>query len=306
MTKPAPRASYLNLFEAGLLEEREQMAWARMHRCDLCPHQCGVDRTDDANEKGFCRTGKHAVVSSYAPHFGEEKPIRGENGSGTIFISHCNMGCVFCQNHDISQAGEGVPVLPDEIAKAMVALQKMGCHNLNLVTPSHIIPQILSALVIAAGQGVTLPIVYNTGGYDSVETLRLLDGVVDIYMPDIKYGRSETAAKYSGISDYAEVCQAAVKEMHRQVGDLEVGPDGVAHRGLLIRHLMMPGMREESEAVLRFIATSVSQNSYINLMTQYRPEYKAGKYPEINYRPEPVEFDRVRSAAIRLGLHRFD
>jgi putative pyruvate formate lyase activating enzyme len=285
------RASYLNLFEAGMLEEREQMAWARMHRCDLCPHECGVDRTMGRTGNGYCRTGKYAVVNSYAPHHGEEKPIRGVNGSGTIFIANCNMGCVFCQNHYISQSGEGVPVLPDEIAKAMVALQEMGCHNLNLVTPSHIIPQFLSALVIAAGKGFSLPI---------------LDGVVDIYMPDLKYGRSKTAQKYSGIRDYAEVSQAAVKEMYRQVGDLEVGPDGVAARGLLVRHLMMPGMGIESEIILRFIVRSVSEDTYINLMTQFRPEYLAGNYPELNRWPEQEEFDRVRSVAFRLGLRRLD
>lgn len=295
--------SYLSLFESGELEKREKLAWEMMKKCSLCPHNCKADRTTDS-KTGFCRTGKYAVIDSFGPHHGEETVLSGTNGSGTIFISHCNMSCIFCQNWEISTKGIGVEAGSDEIASAMLSLQSAGCHNINLVSPTHIVPHFLSALLIAIDKGLKLPLVYNTGGYDSVTALKLLDGIIDIYMPDMKYGNSETALRYSNVEKYVEVNQAAVKEMHRQTGDLETDEKGVAVKGLLVRHLVMPGMEDETEKILQFISEKISKNTYINLLSQYRPCFEAMGHPAINRSLTAGEFLTAKRTASEFGLYR--
>jgi putative pyruvate formate lyase activating enzyme len=245
-------------------------------------------------------------VHSYGPHHGEEDPLRGWAGSGTIFFTWCNLRCVFCQNWEISQKGIGREVSTDELAAIMLRLQRQGCHNINLVSPSHVVAQVLAALCVAARQGLRLPLVYNTGGYDSPEALALLDGVVDIYMPDMKYGDSETAHRYSHVRDYWEVNRAAVKEMHRQVGDLVLDRNGLARRGLLVRHLVLPGDLANTEQVLSFVADEISPNTYVNLMDQYHPCYRAGEYPPLDRPLASQEFARAQAAATRCGLQRLD
>ncbi len=272
--------------------------------CQLCPRRCGINRL--AGEKGKCRTAGQAMVSSYGPHFGEEAPLVGRHGSGTIFFAFCNLRCVFCQNYTISQLGEGSPVSPKELARMMLSLQAKGCHNINLVSPTHVVPFILEALELAAGEGLNLPLVYNTGGYDSLETLKLLDGVVDIYMPDMKYADARIGERFSGIRDYPEVNRAAVKEMHRQVGDLELDRDGVARRGLLVRHLVLPNRLAGTEAVVRFLAREVSANTYLNIMAQYHPCYQAFDLPELARPITHREFAEAIEMAHRYGLHRLD
>ncbi len=299
-TKPG----YLALLESGELAQRAAAAHLHLERCDVCPLQCGVDRTRD--ELGICQTGRLAQVSSYGPHPGEERPLSGWRGSGTIFFARCNLRCVFCQNADISQASSGQEVGAKEIAGLMLELQRMGCHNINLVSPSHIVPQILEALPIAAQQGLTLPIVYNSGGYDSLEMLKLLEGVVDIYMPDMKYGDPDRANQYSGVRDYPRVNQAAVLEMQRQVGDLQLDQDGIAQRGLLIRHLVLPIGLADSELIFKFLAEEVSKNVYLNVMAQYRPAYKAHQVPELSRRLQPEEYRQAVKLAKQFGLSRLD
>jgi putative pyruvate formate lyase activating enzyme len=246
------------------------------------------------------------LVSSYAPHFGEESPLVGLRGSGTIFFTNCNLGCVFCQNCDISQLGRGEVVGKDDIAGMMMALQGSGCHNINLVTPTHVVPQILEAIEIGVGTGLDIPIVYNCGGYESVETLKLLEGIVDIYMPDMKYSDRDNAEKYSGAKDYPEANRAAVKEMHRQVGDLELDERGIAKRGLLVRHLVLPSGIAGTEGVAKFIAEEVSRNTYVNVMAQYHPQHRAFDYPELSRSLERGEFAGAVSIAREHGLERLD
>ena len=297
--------SYVALSRSGELEARAAKAREHLKSCDLCARYCHVDRLQ-SNKGAICRTGVQAIVHSYGSHHGEEDPLRGVRGSGTIFFSWCNLRCVFCQNWDISQKGIGEAVTPAQLAQMMLELQAAGCHNVNLVSPSHVVAQILAAVAIAAKQGLKLPLVYNTGGLDSLEALALLDGVIDIYMPDLKYARAETARRYSRARDYAAFSQAAVKEMHRQVGDLLMGADGVAQRGLLIRHLVMPGLLEETAAVLRFIADELSRNTYINLMDQYRPCYRAFEYPPLDRPLDRREYLRAVAMAEDYGLTRLD
>ena len=280
-------------------------AWEHLQCCDLCARYCRVDRLQ-GTKGAVCRTGEQAIVHSYGPHFGEEDPLRGNRGSGTIFFSWCNLRCVFCQNWEISHKGMGEPVTPEKLAQMMLELQAMGCHNINLVSPSHVVAQILAAVKIAAQQGLVLPLVYNTGGFDSLEALALLDGVVDIYMPDLKYGNSDTARRYSGVRDYVALNQAAVREMHRQVGDLVMDSEGIARRGLLIRHLVMPGLLEETAEVLRFIADELSPNSYINLMDQYHPCYRADEYPPLDRPLDRSEYLQAVEIAANCGLERLD
>jgi len=256
-------------------------AFHHLERCDLCARYCHVNRLVTING-AVCRTGERAVVHSFGPHHGEEHVLRDWNGSGTIFFSWCNLRCVFCQNWEVSQKGIGRAVEPKEIAAMMLDLQDRGCPNINLVSPSHVVAQILAAVEIAASEGLDLPLVYNTGGYDSAEALTLLDGVIDIYMPDMKYGDSPTARKYSRVRNYTEVNRGAVKEMHRQVGDLVVNEKGLAERGLLIRHLLLPGDLAATEKLLAFIANEISRNTYLNLMDQYRPCYRADDYPPLD------------------------
>ncbi len=298
------RPSYLELLERGELEKRAEIAWKALASCELCPHRCNVNR--QAGEKGFCKTGNQAVMASFGPHFGEEKPLVGTKGSGTVFFSWCNMRCVYCQNFDISHMGAGNEVTPEFLAFCFLSLQEDGCHNINLVTPSHVVPFFLKALVLAANEGLKIPIVYNTGGYDSVDTLRLLDGVIDIYMPDFKYSDASIAKRLSKISDYPSVARKAILEMHRQVGDLEIGPDGIATRGLLVRHLVLPEDLCGTEEILRFIAEEVSRNTYLNLMDQYRPCGKAYEFPPLDRRIKREEFEKALALAKKYGLNRLD
>lgn len=302
MTEYQP--AYLNLLENGELSRRVSKAYAHLSICDVCAWECPVDRRTGGI--GVCRTGERARVSSYGAHRGEEDPLRGWRGSGTIFFTRCNLRCQYCQNHDISQTGYGSEVEPEELAEIMLNLQSLGCHNINFVSPSHVVPQILAAALIAAQAGLHLPLVYNTGGYDSLSMLRLLDGVIDIYMPDMKYGDSTIARKYSKIRNYTEVNQAAVREMHRQVGELELDQNGLARRGLLVRHLVLPNGMAGTGEVVRFLAQEISANTYLNLMDQYRPAYKSHLLPELNRRLTDEEYQQAIKAANLAGLHRFD
>jgi len=284
------------------LSERLEMALEILSNCELCPRKCHVNRLK--SDKGFCKTGRNAVVSSYGPHFGEEKVLVGRFGSGTIFFTHCNMACVFCQNYDISQLGKGNEVSAQELADIMLELQRTGCHNINLVSPTHCVAQMLEALLIAFEEGLKIPIVYNTGGYDSVDTLKLLDGIVNIYMPDIKYGDDETGNRYSQVPDYFTVAKKAVKEMHRQVGDLKTDDSGIAVKGLLARHLVLPGDLAGTEKVMEFLATEISTETFVNIMDQYRPLYMARQYPELSKSINRAEFQRAVKIAQRYGIRR--
>jgi putative pyruvate formate lyase activating enzyme len=295
---------YLNLLEKGELEERVSKAYQHLGACDVCPLNCGVNRC--AGELGVCQTGKLAQVSRYFPHFGEERPLSGWRGSGTIFFARCNLRCVYCQNADISQIGRGREVDARELASIMLDLQRKGCHNINFVSPSHVVPQLLEAVYIAAQDGLNLPLVYNTGGYDSLEMLTLLEGVVDIYMPDMKYGDEEKARKYSGVRNYPAINQKAVLEMQRQVGDLVVDESGIASRGLLVRHLVLPNDLADSDVILKFLGEQVSRNVYLNIMAQYHPAHLAENYPELNRRIQPREYQQVIKRARDYGLSRLD
>ncbi len=284
------------------LQDRARAALARLASCDICPRRCGADRLQD--ERGFCRTGRLARVASFTPHFGEEAPLVGSSGSGTIFFYGCNLACAFCQNWDISQAGAGREVTAEELAKMMLALQDGGCHNINFVTPTHVAAQILEALVLARQGGLTVPLVYNSGGYDSVDTLRLLDGIFDIYMPDAKFGQNGPAEKYSQAPDYVAVMKAALLEMHRQVGDLALDEDGLAVRGLLVRHLVLPSRLAGTEEVVRFISEEISKDTYLSVMAQYRPEYNACHYPELSRPITAREYAAGLALAAASGLTR--
>ena len=277
-----------------------------MESCRLCPRQCGVNRLKGMS--GFCRTpGATLVISAFHPHFGEERPLVGRGGSGTIFLTHCNLRCIFCQNWEISHLGMGRESSVEELAGMMLQLQKIGCHNINLVTPTHYSALILKALDIAAGLGLRLPIVYNTSGWERLEILEVLDGIVDIYLPDFKYWDSEMAAKYSsGAANYPEVTRAAILEMHRQVGVAKPGPDGIMYRGLMIRHLVMPNDVAGSEKVMEWIAENLPKDTYVNIMSQYTPLYKAYEYPEISRRITREEYVRVVKKAQELGLTNLD
>jgi putative pyruvate formate lyase activating enzyme len=299
------RPAYLALHEQGELGRRADRAWQHMADCDLCARYCHIDRFRGI-AGAVCRTGERAVVHSYGPHHGEEDPLRGDNGSGTIFFSWCNLRCVFCQNWEISQKGMGREVAPEAIADMMLELQALGCHNINLVTPSHVVAQIIAAVAIATEQGLRIPLVYNTGGYDSREALELLDGVIDIYMPDMKYGDSITARRYSKVRDYFEINCAAVQEMHRQVGDLVIDAQGIARRGLLVRHLVLPDGLAGTARVLEFISREISPNTYVNLMGQYHPCYRADNYPELGRALTQQEHSEVLAMANRVGLNRLD
>ena len=286
-----------------------QRALAGLAECRACPRDCGIDRL--AGKWAACKTGRHAVVGSWFPHFGEEDCLRGRNGSGTIFFAHCNLRCHYCQNYDISQAikpKEAPGSRPEEIASMMLELQDRGCHNINFVTPEHVVPQVLEAVVVAIDHGLDLPIVYNTSAYDALESIALLNGVVDIYMPDFKFWSSERSLTYMMAEDYPEAARAAIKAMHEQVGPLVVGADGLAKRGLIVRHLVMPGMLDETRAILEWIATELGPETYVNLMDQYYPAGRVGPdhLPEINRRLSSAEFREARKMADGLGLRRLD
>ncbi|BCW98805.1 MAG: radical SAM protein [Armatimonadota bacterium] len=294
--------AYLRLSGTGELAERARRARELQSECRLCPRGCLAARL--SREMGICATLDQAVVASYGPHHGEESCLSGWRGSGTIFFSGCSLGCVFCQNHDISQRRSGEPVSPEELAEIMLQLQAMGCHNVNLVTPTHVVPQILEALELAAANGLRLPLVYNTSGYDSIETLQMLDGVVDIYMPDVKFLDRELASRYLNAPDYPEVVRAAVGEMHRQTGPLTCDDRGLARRGVLVRHLVMPGCLEDTKRVLRFLASEISARTYVNVMAQYRPEHRVSleTFPEIARPLSPEEYQEAILTARGLGL----
>jgi putative pyruvate formate lyase activating enzyme len=280
--------------------KRVQQLWERMNPCTLCPRQCKVYRSK--GEIGFCGIADMPVVSSVGPHFGEERELVGWGGSGTIFFAGCNLGCVFCQNFDISHYRNGHKVTIERLAQSMLELQEYGCCNINFVTPTHVIPAITAAIELAKGKELALPTVYNTGGYDSVETLKLLEGYVDIYMPDIKYSDSGAAKELSTAPDYPQVNREAVKEMHRQVGDLQV-EKGVATRGLLVRHLVLPNQLAGSFEIIDFLAGRISTKTAINIMNQYRPCYKASSHTKINRRPTVEEIESVRQYGMEKGLN---
>ncbi|MBV8611913.1 MAG: radical SAM protein [Singulisphaera sp.] len=305
--------AYLATQRSGALAERVATGLSELEDCCACPRNCHVNRL--ADQTRVCHTGRYARVASAFPHFGEEDCLRGWNGSGTIFFSLCNLRCVFCQNWDISQKAAGAECPPGAIAERMLALQRRGCHNINFVTPEHVVPQVLEAIAEAIPRGLRLPIVYNTSAYDSVESLKLLDGIVDIYMPDFKFWEPETARRLAKAKDYPERAREAIREMHRQVGVLRFGPDGLARRGVLMRHLVMPGQSAEAEAIFRWLAEELSPETYVNIMGQYRPEYEVGqiardgvaaKYAELDRRPAEEELERAYAAARRAGLWRFD
>jgi len=295
------RPSYIKLHESGKLREKIEKLYKVLESCELCPRRCKVNRLK--NELGFCRSGEDVIVSSFSPHFGEEKELVGSSGSGTIFLANCNLGCIYCQNYDISHLAEGDKVSIEDLARHMIYLRNLGVHNINFVTPTHFIPQILKALELAITDGLDLPLVYNCGGYENVEVIKLLEGVFDIYMPDIKYSNPEFANKYSKAEDYFLRVKESVKEMHRQVGDLEI-KDGIAAKGLLIRHLVLPNDIAGSKKVLDFIARDISKHTYVNIMDQYRPCYQANAHSEINRYPSIEELDKVIQIAKSLGLHR--
>jgi putative pyruvate formate lyase activating enzyme len=298
------RPGYLKLQETGGLSQRIEALWAKLESCDICPHQCKVNRIKD--ERGKCRTGRKATLSSFGPHFGEESPLVGRNGSGTMFFTHCNLLCIFCQNYDISHLGHGREADEKRIAEVMLSLQNMGCHNINFVTPTHVVPQIVKALPVAIQQGLNVPLVYNSGGYDSISTLELLDGIFDIYMPDLKYSDDKIGQQYCNAEDYAQRAREAIREMHRQVGDLIMDERGIAQKGLLIRHLILPEDLAGTEDSMKFIAGEISKNTYVNLMDQYRPCYSANDYPPLNRGITREEFSRAVETAQALGLDRLD
>lgn len=296
--------SYLKLYREGGLTERINKVMALMEACSLCPRECGVKRLE--GEQGFCKTGRRAIVSSYNAHFGEESPLVGRYGSGTIFMGGCNLLCNFCQNYEISHLQEGVEVEPEQTAAMMIHLAERGCHNINFVTPTHVVPQLLESLTLAVEQGLDIPLVYNSSGYDKKETLEILDGIIDIYMPDFKFWDGQWAERYCEAPDYPERAKKALKEMHRQVGDLVIDDQGVAVKGLLVRHLIMPGDISGTENVLEFIADEISPDTYVNVMDQYRPCGDAHKDEYINRRLTSREFREAMETARRVGLKRLD
>ncbi|MDB4443927.1 radical SAM protein [bacterium] len=296
--------SYLKLYREGELENRAEQALKLLSSCTLCPRNCGINRL--AGEKGFCDTGRKAKVASYNAHFGEEAPLVGRFGSGTIFISACNLLCTFCQNYDISHQNEGTEVEPEDMAAMMISLAEKGCHNINFVTPTHVVPQLLEALTHAVEMGLSIPLVYNSGGYDRRETLEILNGVFDIYMPDFKFWDGKWAERYCQAPDYKEAATTAIKEMHRQVGDFFIDDQGVAIKGLLVRHLVMPGNIAGTGKIMEFLAREISMKTYVNVMDQYRPCGTAHRDESINRSLTAREFQRAMDVAKEAGLERLD
>ncbi len=295
---------YLATHRRGLLQAKIAAAYDILSRCQLCPRNCLVDRHH--GERGLCRTGDQPVVSSYSPHFGEEDPLVGEHGSGTIFFTHCNLYCIFCQNYEISHGGEGEEISVEDLAAMMLLLQKRGCHNINFVTPSHQVYQILAALPLAIAGGLHVPLVYNTGGYDALETLRLLDGVIDIYMPDFKFWDPQVAKDLCQAEDYPEVARVALKEMHRQVGDLVLDEAGVARGGLLVRHLVLPQGLAGTKEIMGFLVREISSHTYVNVMGQYRPCGRAYEHPALREFLTAEEHAAAQRLARDAGLTRLD
>jgi len=283
------------------LQQRIEAAYKLLESCRVCPRECGVNRLQDS-KLGFCRSGLNPVISSVSPHHGEEPPLSGTKGSGTIFFTNCNLRCVYCQNYPISQMGNGAERSSGELACQMLWLQDQGCHNVNLVTPTHFVPQILQALGMARERGFNLPLVYNTSGYESLETLGLLDGIIDIYLPDMRYGDNKAAMHYSVAPHYVEANQAAIREMYRQVGNLVMDEQGIATRGLIIRHLVLPGGLSGTEKIMKFLADEISRDVYISLMSQYFPAYKTAEFAEINRRINEQEYDEAYDIKMKYGL----
>lgn len=304
--------AYLALYRSGELQRRVEAGLRELEDCCACPRNCHVNRLLDRAK--VCNTGRYAWVSSAFAHFGEEDCLRGWNGSGTVFFGLCNLRCVFCQNWDISQQKSGREMRAEEIADLMLALQDRGCHNINFVTPEHVAPQVIEAVAAAVARGLRLPIVYNTSAYDALRSLKLLEGIVDIYMPDFKFWNRESARRLAKAKDYPERAREAIAEMHRQVGVLKFGPDGLARRGVLVRHLVMPGQSDEAAAIFQWLAETLSPDTFVNIMAQYRPEFQVGepdasgrpRYAEINRRPSAAELRAAFAAARRAGLWRFD
>lgn len=292
---------YLNLSKRDF-DKRIEKLFKILENCEICPRECHVNRLED--EKGFCQLAERPVVSAHHSHFGEESVLVDEGGSGTIFFTSCNLACVYCQNSEISQLRIGEEISFERLAEIMVELQKMGCHNINLVSPTSHVPAIVKALSIAREQDLKLPLVYNTNAYDSVETLKLLDGIIDIYMPDAKYSDDKIALKYSNAPKYFEIMKAAIKEMHRQVGDLVVGERGIAVKGLLVRHLVLPNNLAGTEKIVEFLAKEISKNTFINIMSQYYPYWKSFQYPELSRRITDKEFKVAINLAKKVGLKR--
>ncbi len=306
-----PRAefvpAYLQTHESGRLRQKVEEALEALRSCTVCPRNCRVNRLE--NKKACCHSGRYARVSSAFAHLGEEDCLRGWNGSGTVFFAWCNLRCVFCQNYETSQDGEGGEVTPQQLAGIMLRLQQAGCHNINFVTPEHVVPQILEALPLAIEGGLRLPLVYNTSGYDSLHSLRLMEGVVDIYMPDFKLWDPAHCLRYLAAKDYAEVARQVIREMHRQVGELVVDEDGLALRGVLVRHLVMPGLLDDTREIMRWLADEVSRDTYVNVMDQYYPAWRAKsdpKFVELRRRIRPEEFEQALAYARAAGLWRFD
>lgn len=292
--------SYYKLNDTGGWVDRVEQAYELMRECRVCPNACEARRLE--GERGLCRADQNIRVASFGPHFGEERVLVGQHGSGTIFMAHCNLRCVFCQNYPLSHQGQGDIVSEEQLAEIMLHLQDRGCHNINVVTPTHFAPQILAAIGLAATRGLKIPIVYNCGGYESVEMLRLLEDVVDIYMPDFKYGREDVGRRLSHVPDYPTVARAALREMHRQVGDLTIDSRGLATRGLLVRHLVLPHGLAGTSEVIRFLAKEISPATAINVMGQYQPHYQAWKYPDLNRPLLPEEYAQAVSIARKAGL----
>ena len=299
MSEELKYPSYLNLDE-NELNKRIEKAYKLLSPCQVCPRNCNVNRLK--GEQGFCRSGEEVMVSSYNAHFGEEPPLTGYFGSGTIFFTNCNLKCVYCQNYPISQLGNGNKVSLSDLAKIMLVLQRRKCHNINLVTPTHFIPQILKSLKLAIKMGLRIPIVYNTSGYEAVKTLKILDGIVDIYLPDARYADNDIAKKYSAAPNYFERMKEALKEMHRQVGDLVVGKDGVARSGLIVRHLVLPEGLSGTRKIMHFIAREISPHTYISLMAQYFPAYQASQFPPLSRRINREEYRRALQVFKEEGL----
>jgi putative pyruvate formate lyase activating enzyme len=301
---PSTQPAYVETFQSGLLKEKIEKAYDILRSCTLCPRKCQVDRI--SGQTGFCKTGANAYVSSYNPHFGEEAPLVGSQGSGTIFFTHCNLLCIFCQNYDISHEGCGREKFHEQLAGMMIQLQNAGCHNVNFVTPSHVVPQILSALEKAITGGLSVPLIFNTGAYDNVETLKILEGVIDIYMPDFKFWDPEIADATCKAKDYPEIARKAIIEMHRQVGDLKMDEAGIAWRGLLIRHLVLPSGLAGTREIMKFIASEISSNTYVNIMPQYRPCGRAHEMKELSIHLSTDDYKDALEAAEEAGLTRLD
>ncbi|MEE4166857.1 MAG: radical SAM protein [Desulfocapsaceae bacterium] len=295
----------LKLYRSGVLQQRAEQAQDILRSCRLCPKECKINRLE--GECGVCATSRIARVAGYNPHFGEEQPLVGSGGSGTIFFASCNLRCCFCQNYEISHFPENFPeVSAERLAAIMLGLQQQGCHNINLVSPAHVVPQILAGLIIALGKGLEIPIVYNSSGYEAEQTLAILDGVIDIYMPDFKFWSEQSSRKYCHTEDYPDTARAALLSMHRQVGDLLIDDHGLASGGLLVRHLVMPGSLDETKAILKFIATSISPATYVNIMDQYRPCGAAGQHAELGRTVTGAEYLEALRFAEHLGLKRIN